>query len=289
MKMFLKDIRSDYEGFSQLIHIFSEMKKTVAQNIEIEMKDVHWFEANMCAPLGAILYKVSRKLNTVILANISSDVEKILSKNGFLSNYGHETKPDTYRTTIEYKRFEPKDDRYFSSYIEKHLIGKGIPAMSTGLLKKFRESIFEIFSNSVIHSDTKLGIFSCGQYFPKNYRLDFSIADLGMGIQHNVKQKKGLDYTAEQAIKWALEGKNTTKTGSIPGGLGLKLLREFIELNRGRIQIVSDKGYWEFSGGKVSTNNFSEPFPGTVVNIEINTSDTSSYCLTSEIKPEDVF
>ena len=30
-------------------------------------------------------------------------------------------------------------------------------------------------------------------------------------------------------------------------------------------------------------------FPGTCINIEINTEDTSSYCLKSELKSEDIF
>jgi len=161
--------------------------------------------------------------------------------------------------------------------------------MTPGLLKKFRESIFEIFSNAVIHSETKLGIFSCGQFFPKKHRLDFSIADLGIGIQRNVQKKGRLNLSVEQAIIWAISEKNTTKTGPIPGGIGLKLLREFILKNEGRLQIVSDAGYWELSEGKEGTRSFLEPFPGTVVNIEINTKDTKSYCLASEVRPEDVF
>lgn len=135
-----------------------------------------------------------------------------------------------------------------------------------------------------------MGIFSCGQFFPDRNRLDFSVADLGIGIRQNVKEHTGQDLiTAEQAINWAMEGRNTTRAGRIPGGLGLKLLREFITMNKGKIQIVSDKGYWELSGGETSTRTFTEPFPGTIVNIEINTSDTSSYCLSSEIQPEDIF
>jgi hypothetical protein len=52
---------------------------------------------------------------------------------------------------------------------------------------------------------------------------------------------------SDQAIEWALQEGNTTRKGSVPGGLGLKLIREFIAMNKGRIQIVSDRGYWEFS------------------------------------------
>ncbi len=289
MKVALRRIRSEYEGFSSLIQLHTQIGEVAGQKIDIEMNQCDWIDANMCAPLGAILYKASRKLNRVALSNIAERVEKILSKNGFLSHYGQEIIADTYETTVEYQRFEPKDDRYFSDYIEKRLIGKGIPSMSLGLLKKFRESIFEIFSNAVIHAETKQGIFSCGQFFPKKHRFNFSIADLGIGIRQNVQQKAHLILSAEKAIVWAMEGRNTTKKGGIPGGLGLKLLQDFISMNHVRIQMISDSGYWKLSDGKAITKTFSNPFPGTVVNIEINTADTASYCLTSEMRSEDIF
>jgi len=289
MKISLQEIHSNYEGFSRLIQLASQTTGCFFDDIELDMSQAGWIDANMCAPLGAILYKVGRDINTIRLTNVPANVEAILSKNGFLCNYGWSRKKDNYGSTIEYKRFEPKDDRYFADYIEKQMIGKGIPEMSPGLLKKFRESIYEIFSNSVIHSQTKLGIFSCGQYFHKKHRLDFSVADLGIGICSNIYERRGLILSAEEAISWALEGKNTTKSGPIPGGLGLKLLREFVVKNEGRIQIVSDKGYWELSEGKVKTRAFSEPFPGTIVNIEINTADAKSYRLVSEIRSEDIF
>ena len=95
--------------------------------------------------------------------------------------------------------------------------------MSPGLLKKFRESIFEIFSNAVLHSRSKMGIFTCGQFFPVRHRLDFSVADLGIGMRQNIKDNTGLNLSAEAAIQWATEGRNTTKRGPVPGGLGLKL------------------------------------------------------------------
>ncbi len=283
------EIRSNYAGFDVLVNFAAQLKLREFEHIEVDMSGVQWMDANMCAPLGGILYKLSRQLNTVTLTGLKSGLEEILSKNGFLSNYGREKKQDRHGTTIEYKRFEPKDGRYFGSYIETHLKGKGIPQMSSALLKKFRESIFEIFSNAVIHSETKLGIFSCGQFFPSKHRLDFSIADLGLGIQENLKQKANLELSAVEAINWAMKGRNTTKKGPIPGGLGLKLLRDFIEINKGRIQIVSDLAYWEFTEGAVSTKEFSTPFTGTAVNIEINTADTQSYCLASELRPENVF
>lgn len=161
--------------------------------------------------------------------------------------------------------------------------------MSTGLLKKFRESIFEIFSNAVLHSDTEMGIFSCGQFFPRRHRLDFSVADLGVGMRRNILENTGLRLSAERAIQWATKGSNTTKRGAVPGGLGLKLLGKFIDLNGGCLQIVSDAGYWRRENRRTKVAPLNHPFPGTVVTVEINTADTNLYKLASEISAEDIF
>lgn len=161
--------------------------------------------------------------------------------------------------------------------------------MSKGLLKRFRESIFEIFSNAVLHSNTKMGIFSCGQFFPRQNKLDFTVADLGVGIRQNVGEYLGREISAIQATVWATEGNNTTKGGSVPGGLGLKLLGEFIDLNGGCLQIASDAGYWRRSNEGSSSIPLHHPFPGTIVNIEVNTADSHSYTLSSEWDVDDIF
>jgi hypothetical protein len=290
VKIRLPEIRHNQEGFETLVRLRSKTKDCLFDDIEIDMALTSWFDADMCAPFGAILYKLSDNMNTVKLVNVPSAITRILSKNGFLSHYGRDRLPDTWGTTIPYRRFEAKDDRYFASYVEEEFVRRSeMPKMSVGLLKKFRESVFEIFSNAVIHSQTKLGIFSCGQYFPKRNRLDFAVADLGIGIRKNVLDNAGLDLRATEAISWATVDRNTTKRGRIPGGLGLKLLREFISLNGGRIQIVSDSGYWALDQGRVLSSELKYRFPGTVVSIEIDAADKRSYKLSSEVSEKDIF
>ena len=290
MKFILPEIRHDQSGFQALVHLEAEAKNCFLDDVEIDMRTTTWFDADMCAAFGAILYHLTKNLNTIRLTNIRPGVENILSKNGFLSHYGREKMPDRWGTTIPYQRFDVKDDRYFADYIENELIHRAeMPVMSPGLLKKFRESIFEIFSKAVLHSCTELGIFSCGQFFPKRNKLDFSIADLGVGIRKKVQDHTEKPFSAEAAILWATEGRNTTKRGPVPGGLGLKLLCEFIDLNDGCIQIVSDAGYWRRESKETFTAPLNYPFPGTVVTVEINTADTHSYKLVSEPSTADIF
>ena len=290
MKFSLPEIRHSLPGFEALVRLNAEVDKQRFSKIEIDMMNASWFDADMCAPFGAILYRIGHNMNTIHLTNLPSGVEQILSKNGFLSHYGRMPIRDTYGTTIPYQRFDVKDDRFFASYVESKFVRRSeLPRMTPSLVKRFRESVFEIFSNAVIHSHTQLGIFSCGQFFPRRHRLDFSVADLGISIRRNVKEHTGLDLSAHEAIEWATQAQNTTKRGRIPGGLGLKLLSEFINLNGGRLQIVSDRGYWRLEKGYTQTERLSQPFPGTVVNVEINTADTRSYKLSSELKETDIF
>ncbi len=82
---------------------------------------------------------------------------------------------------------------------------------------------------------------------------------------------------------------NATKRGSIPGGLGLKLLSEFIKLKSGRLQIVSDSGYWSLENSDIQTALLSAPFPCTVANVESDTADTQSSALSSVLKESDIF
>ncbi|HWR20346.1 MAG TPA: ATP-binding protein, partial [Verrucomicrobiae bacterium] len=227
MKFSLPEIRHDLAGFDALVRLNAATEDLQFSTIDIDMATTSWFDADMCAPFGAILYRIGHHMNTVRLTSLQPGIERILSKNGFLSHYGRVPLRDTYGTTIPYQRFDVKDDRFFASYVESEFVQRSeIPRMTPGLMKRFRESVYEIFSNAVIHSQTELGIFSCGQFFPKRNSLDFSVADLGIGIRRNVRERAGLDLPADKAIVWATEERNTTKRGPIPGGLGLKLLSE---------------------------------------------------------------
>lgn len=290
MKVTLPTIRHDLAGFAALAFLHCQTKQCVLEDIEIDMATTAWFDADMCAAFGAILYCLGDNLNTVNLVNLRPGVESILSKNGFLSYYGRTKIPDQWGTTVFYERFDVEDDRYFSVYIEHEFIRRPeMPEMSPGLLKKFRESVFEIFSNAVLHSRTKLGIFSCGQFFPNRNQLNFTVADLGVSIRKNVRDYLRKDLSPVDAIIWAAQEHNTTKRGKVPGGLGLTLLSEFIDLNGGCIQIVSDAGYWRRKDKRTDTSPLGQPFPGTVVSVEINTADHSSYRLTLESEDDEIF
>ena len=286
-----EELKNNYSGFERIINLHEKIK-TINSEDELLIDMPYWFDANMCSPFGAIL-SIPHSKNVIIKLNCQGPVMEILQKNRFLPNFGFNKSPklDSYDSTIEYIQFEVNDGNKFKGYVETHFGNyvHGFPKKSPELIRKFRESLYEIFGNSVFHSETN-HIFACGQYFYRQNRLDFSIVDLGIGFHGNINKKMKLHLSPLEAIVWAMKEFQTTKQGgTIPGGLGLKLIKEFIEENNGKMQIVSYDGYWEFSRGRTKLNTFSSSFPGTIVNIEINTSDSSFHSLDFETDYDSIF
>ena len=100
MKFALPEIRHNMAGFEALIKLDAEVGDRRFSRIEIDMVAASWFDADMCAPFGAILYRIGHHGNAIELTNLQSGVEKILSKNGFLSHYGHMPVRDTYGPSV---------------------------------------------------------------------------------------------------------------------------------------------------------------------------------------------
>lgn len=286
---FPKSIESNFEGYNALMDFYDKIKGLVLDEIILDFSNTKWLEANLIAILGAILNRAQSNPNNVRIENLSKEIESLLSKNHFLSHFGRLQISDYYGTTIKYRKFKITEEKLFKDYLDRELLSKkAMPDMSVLLRKKINESIFEIFNNAVIHGHCD-NIFSCGQYYPKKKKLDFTIVDIGRTIKINVNDYMKNKFSGKDAIEWAVTEGNTTKRGPIPGGLGLSLIREFLKKNSGKIQIISADGYWEQEGDSKNSNVFSLLFPGTIVNLEFNIKDRDYYCLSSEINEKEIF
>lgn len=96
------------------------------------------------------------------------------------------------------------------------------------------------------------------------------------------------NLNATKAIQWATQDKTTTKT-DISGGIGLALLKEFIRKNRGKMQIISDDGFYEYNPQGEQMQLFNGSFPGTIVNLQFRTDDNTSYVMKKELSTDDIF
>ena len=290
MIYYLPTVHSNRQGFESIGALAKMAEGLFADRLELNMSRVRSFDANMAAPLGAILAQVANKFNIVEIVAVPTGVEQILRKNRFLTNFWYESLNDADHTTMPFRRLRLSDEGEFEEYIHRQLSGRGIPKMSEGASRVFKKKVFEVYQNAVAHSESELGVFVCGQFFPQQHRLDFTLADAGIGIRENIRRYfNNPRIDSLPALKWALEPFNTTKRGPHPGGLGLEFLQKFACLNKGKIQIASRFGFYELNDGKETFAKMAADFPGTAVTIEINTADDSVYYLESEINADDLF
>jgi len=279
------DIKSEYEGYDFLVGLMEKNKDVEFEEILVDLSNVSFIDANLCALIGTIFELFESKSNSIKIININPRVETILRKNEFLLRFGYNKIDDQFNTAVTYRKFTPEDDVSFSAYIQNQLLNKaGFPSHSEKLGKAITRNIFEIYENARTHGQCKY-IHTCGQFFPRNpdKPLQFTIVDKGVNIKQNVSHYLKREVAAEDAIEWAMVKGNTTKTGVTSGGLGLAVIFEFIKLNKGKIQVVSSDGFYEFKNGNVVKKKMNYIFDGTIVNIKFNLNDANHYILQEEV------
>lgn len=89
---------------------------------------------------------------------------------------------------------------------------------------------------------------------------------------------------------WAMTDGNTTKK-DVSGGLGLAILKEFITINKGKMQIISGNAYYELSNDIETISILDYFFDGSVISMNFNTNDTTTYTFENEneIDLDDIF
>jgi len=282
----LSNIDGSFESYEQLIDLYWDNKDIDFSTIAISLNQ--WFAANMSAALGAILDKLQDNFNTIEFTNVDQSIERILQKNDFLSFFNYPSVFDNHHTTIRYLKLKPTDGKFFNNYVFNELLGRAeLPKMSDMAKNKIAEAIYEIFVNAQIHSESE-HIYTCGQFFPWKDKIEFTIVDVGIGFKNRVNRRFNTKLNAVQAIKWAVQDKSTTKIG-ISGGIGLAFLKEFIDINKGKMQIISNNGFYQYSEQGENIHLFNKEFPGTIVNLQFRTNDNKSYILKSEVGANDIF
>lgn len=284
-------LKSNTEGYKALIEMHHLIVDGNPDIVFFDFEKSKNLDLNLVAVIGALVGSMKETGIITNIIHVQPYMEVLLFENMFLKDFGRTHPATASSSTISYRRFSKFQDIEFREYIREEVLTKPeFPELSKLLEKKIIESIFEVFENAMTHGNCK-NIFTCGQYFPNRVLnlLNFSIVDLGVTIKANVNNYLGSALSGSETISWAMKYGNTTKTGATSGGLGLDIILEFIKLNKGVIQIVSADGYWEFNKGETLIYDFIKPFPGTIVNIQVNLDDTDYYSLIEEVSLDSIF
>lgn len=283
-----EQLQADKNGYLWLVSLWYFLSTAVGDEVYIQFDRCKFIDANLSSVMGALFDEWSVKGVRVFLTEpLNRTVRKALSRNGFLSCFNIKNKIEEKENYIKYRCFDGSEAEAFKMYILDELLEKQkFPKCSDKAKEKIAESIYEVFANAVTHSG-KHAVYTCGESHEHNnvHMLDMTIANLGRTIPDNVneylrKQRKP-ELLQEDTIKWAFEKGNTTK--SIPGGLGLDILKEFIDLNHGSIQMLSGGSMLSYTNHIFTTDSLDVNFPGTIVTLNFNCDDQSAYSLIEEV------
>lgn len=283
-----QNVAADKSGYEFLCELYNEMYRIEEEVVVIDFGKCKSFDANLSSVLGSIFDKRQKEGCSIFLkAPQSPGVRRVLSRNKFFRAFDLNTDNEDRENYIYYNSFGVSDTQAFKAYIDKEIIQKErFPKCTAKAKDKIIESIYEIFANAVSHGGCDR-VYSCGEVHTRRNKtmLDITFVNLGLSVVDNVnnylQEKDGSVLPSCDALEWAFIKGNTTKP--IPGGLGLDILKQFVGMNDGTIQMISGDAMLEIEGGNHKDTKLDKWFPGTIVTVEFNCDDDKTYLTTDEL------
>jgi hypothetical protein len=274
--------------FDQLFGIWSQANDYF-EEMRVDFSGCGFLRPNAVAFLGGLARLIESRLGTVVFdwSTLHNDAVMMnLRQNGFAGAFGHPS-PGWTGNSIPYREDRSRDANEIMDYLEHYWLGRGWVRVSQRLRDAIVGHMWEIYNNAFEHSDSEIGVFSCGQHFQNKNELVLSVVDFGQGIAAKVRNFLSRDsragsLTAASCLKWAFQRGTTTKPREEgPGGLGLDLLKEFIRVNHGKLELYSNEGYGVIDSAGEHFRNLSVSFEGTVFHITLRC-DESLYRFADE-------
>lgn len=276
-------IDDDMNGHLKLFRLGNQITSQ-ALNVNLDFSNCEFVNSNAVAYLAGLVKLIEASGGNVYidLNSLSSQVRNYLGDNNFLAHCGFDISP-RYENVIPLRQDISQDDINFSEYLETNWLGNGWVQCSQKLKDAITSKVIEIYSNAFEHSQSKIGTFSCGQFYPGDRTLKIALIDFGIGIVQTVRNfKKNAEIPAHNALKWAFLSGTSTKNVMIQNrGFGLDVLKSFIRENSGKIEVYSNQGYVVINKNIETYAPFATNFNGTLVSITIKC-DNRYYSLQSE-------
>lgn len=216
-------------------------------------------------------------------------VGRNLAKNCFRDAFGNQTSVGTGHS-IPYREDTAAGNASLMEYLKRMWLGRGWVSVSPALRDAIVGRVWEIYVNAFEHSESPIGVFSCGQHFPRNQELTLTVVDFGVGIPSNVRRfVRNPTLSAGRTLTWAFQAGNTTKPNGMGRGMGLELLKEFVRVNKGVLEVFSHDGYARITEKQEKYEvRARKTFEGTILNVSLRCDDRY-YCLQSEIQDTPLF
>lgn len=282
LRLEVPTINDNVVGFDQLFKLWDQIDHDFLE-VTFSFSHCGFLRQNAVAFLGGLARMIEQRSGAVTFDwdTLREDIHINLAQNGFLTAFGVSGGPWP-GNSIPYREDFRQDKTALMDYLKTKWLGRGWVRISQPLRDAIVGKAWEIYANAFEHAQTTGGIFSCGQHYPKIGELKLTVVDFGVGIPSNVRlYMENPHIAADRALKWAFQRGTTTNPSGSGRGLGLDLLKEFVKINRGHLEVFSHDGYASIDVHQETYLTRQSFFKGTLVNITFKC-DESSYRLASE-------
>jgi len=270
IRIYFPTANDDAVDFLKLFRLYSNTL-AVASNIVFDFSQCSFLRQNAVVFMGGLARSVQQR-GMQVRFDVSTMRDRLktnLSQNGFLRAFGFGIGPWAGNSARYREDVVPNADDIVE-YISDQWLRDEWVSFSPRLRNAITGRIWEIFANAFEHSESEVGVVSCGQLYPRLREMCFTIADFGIGIPGKVRRFYGDPALKDSAcLKWAFKRGTTTSRGTVGRGLGLDVLKEFIGLNSGRLEVFSGCGWGCIQPGGEQYTDLGSGFDGTLVNISL--------------------
>lgn len=282
IKLDITTINDRPADFDKLFRLWNAAKGS-SLDVTFDFSTCDFLRPNAIAFLGGLARLIENRNGRVMFDwNTANDkILAILRQNRFAKVFGYKGISGGPGNSIPYREdntpslyaSDVKDD--IIEYLAYEWLGHGWVHVSPKLKNAILGRVWEIYANAFLHAESDIGVFSCGQFFWRMGLLKLTVVDFGVGIPARIKEFFK-DYpsveklAAAACLRWAFQPGTTTKRHEGTGrGIGLDMLKEFVYVNHGKLEIYSENGYALITNQKEQYSNQVSFFEGTVVNITL--------------------
>ena len=223
--------------------------------------DIRWVEPIFISMLSVYNFKTDNILSS------NNDYIQSMIKNVYIAN----------KTYSPIERIVLRSDVEMVSKHLTEIMLKNFKSISISDLRDLRDYLQYLFSellnNVADHTYSSIGGFSMAQYYPTNKKIQFAVADAGVGFLQNIRLNyKDVDTEGDAILKALKKGVTSTRARMYQSfknaGHGLYAIFEILQRTGGKFVIISNDTLVRYNEEKIAIKKLPYNWDGAVVAFE---------------------
>jgi len=261
-----KKLTNNFQSYLFFTELQASTKQLIKDEVVFNFQESKLIESNLFAVLGSLIMDLEKRRNKVRLINFQDSILNLFYTKKMIRGG---MRKDVWKCLIKCQHFSSPDEEALTEYLETKIFPERPDVALNPQLKMAIElCVAEIFRNAFTHSNRK-EVFISHYVSVHNKKLIISIVSKGVSIQQLATGTLRKAQNGAGAIQWAIDSGTSSKPFK-HNGMGLFTIRQFIEQNDGKIQIISGNGVWKQVKHRKFSKLTRKEFPGTIVTLEFN-------------------